>query len=1025
MRRSSRSLDLNFVLNALRVTVLTLLGLLGTSSTSSAQPNESRGAVVHPGKWQGVKVATVRRHRHHRHHKHHVKALSHGRLHMPPPGSNGEAPNSDWYRKRAWPNAEIDPELYPAAIKAARSIPILGQYGKNQTLTDPVIAWQMIGPNSIGGRVSALVVDPKDSNVFFAGAANGGVWRTLDHGTSWTCITDTLAALSTGAITIDPTNTNIIYLGQGECDFSADSYPGNGLWRSSDRGATWTSLGLAKTLYIAKILIDPTDHNVLYVATASGPAYPPSASDTNRGVYKSTDGGSTWIKSLSHSTSVKSSATLAIIDLAMNPHDSKDLMAFAMDLRGEGSLSLGGTNTGLWHTTDAGTNWRRIDTIAGIGLPNGVTLKYLSRGTLAWIDSSGKSLLYAAVSISAVNVVTKFRADVNFFGLYSSTDPDHGWTKLQDSTLRIPYGVIGPDSTDILYRQGDYNFYLAANPRHPNELYIGGIDVMRSTDFGRTFHDITIGYTRYFRNDRTQHSDQHALAFTTSTTGNDLLLGSDGGVFSTRDFGTNWEQLKGLPITMFYGIEGWWPVMDHMAPITDPTQLKLFGGTQDNGTVARGFTANPDWDWINRGDGGRAVASVTDSNKLFTSQQLGGLAYRDGLDSLHPNLGYDLYGLSPSNYNSKWHWFSYQLLKAPNRLTDTTEATGFIAPMVLDQVTGTDIYTAREHVYHAKFDFVNKSFQWSKWSPTIGGVLGNSKQWYNGDIECLAVGPRDAAGRPMLWAGGSMILSNTYTSSLWRTTVNPLLNSDSAPTWIRVTAGLPGATASSIVPDRSDSLTAFVSFLGGSSTGHIFKTTDGGKTWKNISGNLPNISVSAILIDTVAEQGDPKTRNNCIFAATDVGVFVTVDGGKSWYRYGAEMPAMIVHDIKQYKQWLVAATDGRSAWAVNIDGLRAAESGVTAPTSNFSAQPRITGSWPEPLISGQLLHLSLEGANSNQSFEIQLVEAESGKILSGQQHPGAGDLQLTLPSGLSSGVYFVRLLSRGTIVSSRSITVLR
>jgi photosystem II stability/assembly factor-like uncharacterized protein len=971
------------------------------------------------------KQKTVKRHYYRKHKKVTTLHTRSGGIDMPPPGSNGEEVNRSWYEQRAWPNAEIPADAYMKALEEARKIPVFGMHGKYST--ESAHDWQLLGPTSIGGRVTSLAVVPGDSNLFYAGAASGGLWKTRDHGRSWVCVTDTFAALPIGAVTIDPRNPQIIYIGQGESNFSGDCYPGNGIWQTVDAGTTWHYLGLAKTQYITKILLDPTNSSTIYVA-APGPN---SSGDTNRGVFKTTDLGATWSHVLSHTTAVKTSATLPVVDLVMNPHDNNDLIAATMDRRTESSGTLGGQYTGLWHTLDGGAHWHRIDTIAA-GIANGWKLKNLSRGALYWSDSSGKSVLYAAFSKSDVNAVTGFKYDVNFYGLYRTTNPDTAWQQLQDTSLNIPYGVLGPDSVNVLYRQGDYNFYLAGNPLRPNELYIGGIDVIRSIDGGRTFNDITIAYPRYFRNDRTQHSDQHALAFTSSATGADLLVGSDGGVFHTDDFGANWEQLKGMPITMFYAVEPWRAGMKNTGDFVNASDLKIFGGTQDNGSVGHGFSANNDWDWINRGDGGVAISHPTDPAILFTSIQLGRLYMRSSLDSLHPNFVYDQAGFGTQNLTTKWHELTWLLLKGPNHLTDTTEPVTFIPPSVLDGVTGTDLYTARLHIYHAKINYTDpQNTMWSLWSPTVGGNLTSPKSWGSGDLGCLALGVRDAANRPMLWTGGTMVASGSYTSSLWRTTVDPLRSLDSAPVWIRATGNLPAAYVTAICPDRTDSLTAFCTTSGYGGTGHVFKTTDGGKTWKSVSGNLPAAPFNALVIDTFAENsGGAAAKNECLIAASDVGVFVTTDAGATWSTLGANLPHLVVGDIKLYKNQLIAGTHGRSAWAIDVSDLRAvhASVGTNGPIAQASGF-RIIGVSPNPvrLATQSTLQIYLAAGEHPSQATLELVNAESGiAIASKQLSTTASVAEFALDRSLASGAYIIRLLdAHGAPVSSQRILIIK
>lgn len=981
------------IISTRRILALCVAVVTVVASVGFAQSEQSSGTQTNPRTTKKI----VHKHRTHRSSKHVAKRTKHTkrdtaeselRLHYPAPSSGGEEPNGDWYRKRAYPNEFIDPEAYPNALREAAALP---QYRPAGIRTQSAMQWQPIGPFKIGGRVTSIATHPTDPNTFYVGGAAGGLWKTTDHGVSWRSLTDTFSAISVGCITIDPHDANTIYLGMGECNSSADSYPGNGLWRSTDAGETWTNLGLTKTQYISKVIVDPSDRNIVWVCIPG----PGNTADSNRGVWKTVDFGATWVQSLLVRTAKnKLAPSVPVIDMAMNPSDRNDIVAATWQKVTSASSAVNVPNTGLWRTRDGGMTWNRIDTISGSGYINGITFKHASRSSLLWTtNTKGVPTLYALTSKVDKDPLTGYVLADNFNVLLRTTNPESGWQVVLDSSFRIPFLGNNIDSVDIFNRQGGYNNLLVANPHIPDDIYLGGIDILRSSDGGNTWKDISNAYPHYFANDRSQHSDMHALAFTAAVNGTDILNGQDGGVFNTTDFGQNWTQLKGLPITMFYHLEPWYGGMDHIADPFPVDSLKFFGGTQDNGTVSHGFSANADWDWINRGDGGMAQSDPNNPSHIVTSLQLGKIFFRTTLDSLRPNLFSDAGNLDP---NAK-KWFDLSVIAKRRGITDSSESCTFIPPVLLDKQNGRDVYTGKVYVYKSTLDFTDPDSGTviTRWSPQLAGSPGNPKTWYTGSIETMALGPRDSHGRPMLWAAG--ILGGAR--AVWRTTLNESLPLDSMPRWIRAdSSGLLNLSPNWLEADRSDSLTAFIAFSG-SGSGHLYKTSDGGKHWTKISGNLPNTSINAFVIDSLAEQGDPLKKNQCIFAATDVGVFVTTDGGTSWASIGTGMPHLVVGSLAMYRNWLVAGTHGRSAWALDVSSINAEQRSVRTEAGSV-ASFSVTA-FPNPVRERCTVQLN----GTTGPVRLTLFDLSGRAVLS--TTTSSGSTELALPTTLSAGTYML------------------
>jgi photosystem II stability/assembly factor-like uncharacterized protein len=1002
------------------------LVLLAGSAELSAQ---SKPKKYIPPKKKSQTATAVTSHRKHKRHKHTKDTLTENYLkvekHYPPPGSGGEDRNFDWYWKRAFPNEYIDPAYYTNALEEARKLPVYKSSGKNTEQS--AMQWQQIGPYTIGGRVTAIVTHPTDSNTFYVGAASGGLWKTIDHGNTWTALTDTFASLPIGCITLDPHDPNTIYIGMGECNNSGDSYPGNGLWRSNDAGLTWNFLGLGSSQYIVKVIVDPSDKNTIYVCVPG----PSSASDTNRGIWKSTDYGATWKQSLMvRAGASKTSTPVPPIDLVMNPSDKNDLIAAMWQ---QMNFNVSATPfTGLWRTRDGGSTWKRIDTISGLAYPNGLARKNLSRTSLFWtVNGKGVPTLFSVVSQFDKNILTgQTFDDENLFGIFKTTNPEGPWQKLLDSNYRIPFGGIVfsslIDSIDFFNKQGGYNNLIIGRPGSDAngkdiELLVGGIDVIHSTDGGTTWKDITNAYPHYFANDRSQHSDQHALAFTAAS-GSDLLNGQDGGVFNTKDYGTTWSRINGLPITMFYHLEPWAAGMTNLGNTFPADSIKLMGGTQDNGTVAHGFTSNPDWDWINHGDGGQSQADPNNKNHLITSLQLGRIFFRNSSDSLRPILQSDYANNDPAAKI----WTDLSVIARRRGIVDSGESSAFIPPVVLDKIRGNELYTGRTHVYWGKLSFTDpdSSTVLKVWSPQIAGYPNQPDTWYYGDVECIGLGARDENGRPMLWAGG--ILGGG--TSLYRTVYNPTIRQDSAPRWIRISGGgLPGGVPETIACDRSDSMTVFCGFLGSGLAKYLYMTTTGGKKWTSISGNLPKIGINALIIDSLAEQGNPLAKNQCLIVATDVGVFVTTDGGTTWSNLGTGMPHLVVGSITMYKNWLIAGTHGRSAWALDVSGLQAQQINAVQERQTASNTLAIHSIYPSPLSisSTSTLHIMVNGA-SDKNLSVEIMNAATGASIYKTWVRMNGDvLELQVPRVISSGSYLLRVTTQDGESATGQIIIVR
>lgn len=442
-----------------------------------------------------------------------------------------------------------------------------------------------LGPAVMGGRVSSLAVVESRPTTMYVGAASGGVWKTINNGTTWNCVFEGGSTASIGDIAVAPSNPDVIWVGTGESNPRNSVAWGDGIYRSTDAGKTWQHVGLKETAHIGRIVVHPKNPDIAYVA-AVGHIWGPNR---DRGLYKTADGGKTWVqvKYVNDET--------GFIDVAMDPNDPETLYAAAYQMRRDG-FSGGnpavqwGPGSALFKTTDGGKNWT--------ALTRGLPTRPLGRCGIA-VSAKDPQIVYAVIQTDKSDTSSKGQpprenGDTDTGGIFRSQDRGETWTKVNDLCPRpFYYGQVRVDPAD------------------EKRLYVLGVDLFISTDSGKTF-----------RNDgaRLVHPDHHAL-WINPRNPEQLVLGNDGGLYFSYDRGDTWEHVNNLPISQFYS-----------AAVDSRRPYHVFGGLQDNGTwfgpVANhrqeGITPG-DWHRILGADGFQCQIDPTEPDVAYAEAQWGRL----------------------------------------------------------------------------------------------------------------------------------------------------------------------------------------------------------------------------------------------------------------------------------------------------------------------------------------------------------------------------------------------------------------
>jgi photosystem II stability/assembly factor-like uncharacterized protein len=471
------------------------------------------------------------------------------------------------------------------------------------------LKFRNIGPAINSGRVSDFAVTPDKRHRFFVAVASGGVWKTENAGTTWTPVFDGEGSYSIGTITMDPHNPNVIWVGTGENNSQRSVSFGDGVYKSLDGGQSWTNVGLPDSEHIGGIAIDPRDTDVVYVA-AQGPLW---RSGGDRGLYKTTDGGTTWERILHVDEDTGAN------EVWLDPRDPDTLYASTYQRRRHvWTLINGGPGSGIWKSTDAGATWRELER----GLPT--------------VDMGRIGLAISPVNPDVLYAIVEAQRDEG--GVFRSTDRGESWSKRSDYMSRSP----------------QYYNELVADPHDLDTVYSLDTILHVSRDGGASFERVNV---------RHKHVDDHALWLDPGDP-DYMLLGCDGGVYESFDRGNSWLFKENLPITQFYRV-----FADDARPF-----YRVFGGTQDNNsmggpsrTLRSEGISNEDWFITVGGDGYETVVDPTNPDIIYSQWQYGGLVRYDRrseeIVDIQPQE-------EPAEDAHRWNWDSPLILSphSPTRL---------------------------------------------------------------------------------------------------------------------------------------------------------------------------------------------------------------------------------------------------------------------------------------------------------------------------------------------------------------------
>lgn len=688
-----------------------------------------------------------------------------------------------------------------------------------------------IGPAFTSGRIADIAIHPKNENVWYVAVGSGGVWKTTNSGTTWKPIFDSQSSFSIGAITIDPNNPHTIWVGTGENVGGRHVSVGDGIYVSHDDGASWKHMGLKKSEHLSKIVVHPQDSNTIWVAS-QGPLW---SSGGERGVYKSTDGGMSWKRTLGDDEWVGAT------DLVIDPRNPDVLYAATWQRhRTVAGYMGGGPGSGLHKSIDGGETWSKLSK----GIPN----SNLGKIGLA-ISPFNPDIIYAAIEL-----------DRRKGGLFMSTNRGASWKKQSDAVS----GGTGPHYYQELY----------ASPHHKGKLFLMNNYVQISDNHGKTF---------YTMNERNKHVDSHAMAFKASDP-NYVLFGTDGGLYESFDLTKSWKYIRNLPITQYFKL-----AVDDSEPF-----YKIYGGTQDNGshggpsqTMYSDGITNSDW-W----------------------KTLGADGHQSAIEPGNPNITY-------GEFQQGVLWRIDQTTKETvfiqpqPKLGDPFERFNWDAPILVSPHNPKRLYFASQRVWRSD----NRGDDWTPISNDLTlnqeritlPYYGKQQSWDNAwdvyamsnynTITSLAESPKQEG---LIYAGTDDGIIQT--------------TEDGGKTWRKFKlSNINGLNHFPFVNDvRADLFDANVVYAAvdnhkyGDYKPYILKSSDKGKSWKMINGDLPD----RLLIWRLVQD---HVNKNLMFAATEYGIYFTNNGGTNWIQLKGGVPTISFRDItiQRREDDLVGASFGR------------------------------------------------------------------------------------------------------------------
>lgn len=725
------------------------------------------------------------------------------------------------------------------------------------------LQWRNVGPDNISGRCTDVIGIKGDTNTIYASFASGGLWKTNNAGKTWQSLFDKYGTLSVGNIAIAPSDHNIIYIGTGEANIFRASLPGIGMFKSLDGGKTWQHIGLENTSTIARVVVHPTNPNIVYVAAGGNEwSYNP-----DRGVYQTTDGGKTWKKILYQNEKT------GCIDLRMDPSDPNIIYASMWNrIRKRWSDPVPEDSDHIYKTTDGGKSWKPLTN----GLPN---TKRTGRVGLA-ISESNPNVVYAFVDNHESKREVK-PGELDPYGrprdfvakgveVYRSNDKGESWMKMSENN-------------DFMERIcGTYGWVfgqIRVNPLDENTIYIMGVPMGKSNDGGKTW--------KSFRPERDAesdgiHGDNHAMWIDPADS-NRIINGNDGGVIITYNGGKTWKNFfKEIPTTQFYNI-----TYDNNQP------FNIIGSVQDEGsfmtsiknTYGKKDTTIKQWQY---GPGGEGVIHAVDpenGNIIYTSSFYGRL--------VKANLA------EPDSL-----WFRDI---APKKTDNEEVLRGeWLAYTMISPFDHNTVYHSYQYLYRS----TDSGATWERISPDLSYNNKNKmgKTPYAINHQAITAVDESPLASGLLYAG-------TDDGRVWCSPAND-------DKWIEITKGLPvNAHTSRLVASRYKEGRVYVTLSDRREDNikpYIFVSDDKGKTWKNIASNLPPAPVNVV-------REDPKNKN-ILYCGTDMGVYISKNNGASWQSLQANLPTTVsVQDlfIHPRDNVLVIATYGRGVWAIdNITALQ-------------------------------------------------------------------------------------------------------